>query len=366
MAFCAAIATAVVLGACGSGLPGDAVAVVGGAPITKAEFAHWLVVANDRTQGSTGVAAPPLPDPPNYTNCVAAERKINAADTADQLKSLCEQSYQSLLDQVVPYLVEAIWIQGEAADHGVKVTQAQVNTTFSTQRKGTNPPLATAAELNAFLAKSGQTVTDLKWRTYLNLDENALLLKVQKQAQQVSSAEIAAYYAKNRAALTTPATRDVHVVETKTLATANTVKALLASGSSYATVAPKYSIDPTSKGVGGKLIGVRPGELNSQLSGAIFAAKIHVLSGPLNTAFGYYVFTVDSSTPASVPTLKQATSQIKSTIASTNQTKATAALQSAFTKTWPSRTTCATGYIVASVCGNAPKAPSTSATGATG
>jgi hypothetical protein len=40
MAFCAAIATAVVLGACGGGVPGDAVAVVGSAPITKAAFNH--------------------------------------------------------------------------------------------------------------------------------------------------------------------------------------------------------------------------------------------------------------------------------------------------------------------------------------
>jgi foldase protein PrsA len=140
----------------------------------------------------------------------------------------------------------------------------------------------------------------------------------------------------------------------------------LASGQSYATLAPKYSIDPTTKNVGGKLIGVRPGELTAQVSAAIFAAKVDVLSGPVKTAFGWYVFTVDSSTPAKVPTLAAETKTIRSTIAATQEAKASAALESDFTKKWTQRTTCASGYIVTS-CGNAPKtsSSSTASTGAT-
>jgi foldase protein PrsA len=364
MAFCAAIATAVVLGACGGGVPGDAVATIGSATITKTAFDHWLVVANDATQGSSGTAAPPLPDPPAYTNCIAGERKlgVNATDTTAQLKALCEQSYSSLQGEVMDYLIEAIWIQGEANDLHVKVTPAQVQKSFNTQRDKSTPTLKTTAELNAFLAKSGQTVADLKWRTYLSLLANALTLNAQKV--KVTPAQITAYYAKNKASLTTPATRDIHLIETKTAATAATVKAQLAGGATYATLAPKYSIDPTSKGVGGKLVGVRPGELNTQLSAAIFAAKTGVVNGPLKTAFGYYVFTVDSETPAKVPTQAQATTQIKAAITSAQATKNNAALQADFAKKWPARTICASGYTVATACGNAPKS-STSATGAT-
>ena len=54
MAFCAAIATAVILGACGSGIPGNAVVQIGDATITKAALDHWLAVANDSNQVSTG------------------------------------------------------------------------------------------------------------------------------------------------------------------------------------------------------------------------------------------------------------------------------------------------------------------------
>src|SRR5580692_3124678 len=82
MAFSAAIATAVLVGACGGGIPGDAVAVVGSAPITKAAFAHWEVVANDSNQASTGIAAPPLPVPPDYTACIAYGKKQQATQNS--------------------------------------------------------------------------------------------------------------------------------------------------------------------------------------------------------------------------------------------------------------------------------------------
>ena len=368
LAFCAAIATAVVLGACGGGIPGDAVAQVGGASVTKAAVDHWLTVANDSTQASTGAAAPPLPVPPDFTACIAGERKqaANAADTTAALKTLCSQSYEALVNEVMNFLVQAIWLQGEAVDRGVTVTSAQVEKSYQHQRKASTPTLVTTAELNAFLAKSGETVKDLKWHTYLNLLANAISLKVQKQAGKVSSAAIAAYYKKNLATLTTPETRDLHLVETTTQATALKVKSLLAGGASYATVAKQYSIDPTTKSAGGVMLGVRTGELTTQLSAAVFAAKPKVLTGPVKTAFGFYVFTVDASKPASVPSLKAATATIKSTIASQQQAAANAVLQNDFTKKWTSRTTCASGFIVTPSCGNAPKASSTGATGATG
>ena len=48
------------------------------------------------------------------------------------------------------------------------------------------------------------------------------------------------------------------------------------------------------------MLGVTSAELTPQLSAAVFAAKAGALSGPVKTAFGYYVFTVDRSCPAKV------------------------------------------------------------------
>jgi foldase protein PrsA len=359
MAFCAAIATAVVLSACGSDIPGNAVVQIGDASITTKALDHWLAIANDTNQASTGVAAPPLPLPPDYTACVA-KQVGSAAATA---KALCAQSYQALVNQILPFLIQTIWIQGEAADRGVKVTDAKLASSFQQARNASNPPLKTTAEMNSFLAKSGETIGDLKWYLYVKLLYAQVELKVQKDASKVTAAQIAAYYKKNLAALTKPSTRNLHLVETNTQASAATVKSLLTSGSSYATVAPKYSIDPTTKTAGGRMLGVSPTELNAQLSAAVFAAKQGVISGPVKTAFGYYVFTVDSITPSSVPSLKAETATIRSVITQQQVAKAENALQAGLTKKWTPRTNCRAGYVV-TFCSSAPTT-STAATGAT-
>jgi foldase protein PrsA len=365
MAFCAAIATAVVLGACGSDIPGNAVVQIGGASITTAALDHWIAVANDTNQASTGVAAPPLPLPPDYTACVAAGRKAagSAATTTTALKASCAQSYQALLTQILPFLIQTIWIQGEAADRGVKVSNAKVESQFAQARKSSSPSLATTAQMNSFLAKSGETIKDLKWYLYVKLLFAQVELKVQKDASKVTSAQIAAYYRSHLASLTTPATRNLHLVETNSQASAAKVKSLLAGGSSYATVAPKYSIDPTTKGVGGRMVGVSPTELNAQLSAAVFAASPGTLSGPVKTAFGYYVFTVDSAKPSSVPTLAKETATIRSLLIQQQVSAAENALQAGLTKKWTPRTNCRSGYVV-SLCSGAPTS-STAATGAT-
>ena len=75
MAFCAAIATAVILGACGSGMPGNAVVQIGQATISSAALDHWLAVANDSSQTQTGTKAPALPLPPDYTACIRPQRE---------------------------------------------------------------------------------------------------------------------------------------------------------------------------------------------------------------------------------------------------------------------------------------------------
>jgi foldase protein PrsA len=362
-AFCAVVA-AIGLGACGSDIPGNAVAQVGDASITMAAVHHWLVVANNSSQVSTGVAAPPLPVPPDYTACVAAQRKTSPTDSASALKAVCKQDYESLLTQVVNYLIQTIWIQGEAVDRHISVTPKQVQASFEQERKLSTPPLTTTAELNAFLAKTGETLTDLRWRTRLNLLVNKIEAKVEKAASKVSAASIDSYYKKHLTQFTTPTTRDLHLVETSGAASAAKVKALLAGGSSYATVAPKYSIDAT-KSAGGKMLGVTATELNAQLSAKVFAAKPGVLSGPIKTAFGYYVFTVDSTAPSSQESLAKATPTIKALIASQQTTAANAALQADFTKKWTARSHCRSGFVVAPSCSNAPKG-STASTGATG
>jgi len=371
MAFCAAIATAVTLGACGSGLPGNAVVQIGSATISMAAFDHWLTVANDGSQVTSGAKASPAPIPPDYTACIAAAEKA-AGDTAASKapaavaadKSTCESDFQStLLPEVLDYLILRMWIQGEAYDRGIHVTAKQVMASFESARKASsNPSLESAAALRKFEAASGETLGDLLWDTRADLLADKIELQIEHTADKVTEAQIVNYYKAHKSKYETPETRNIDLVLVSTAAEADKVKGLLQGGASYATVAKRYSIDTTSKAAGGAMVGVTTAELTPQLSTQVFAAKAGVLTGPVKTAFGYYVFTVNKINPSTTETFAQAKASIKTTIQQQQVTKAENALQPDLTKKWAPRTVCRSGYQVATYCSNAPKSSSTGST----
>jgi foldase protein PrsA len=65
----AALFALVGISACG-GIPANAVVQVAGTPISKTAFEHWIKVASaSRATGPT--EKPVIPEPPNYTACIA-------------------------------------------------------------------------------------------------------------------------------------------------------------------------------------------------------------------------------------------------------------------------------------------------------
>ncbi|HWH94965.1 MAG TPA: hypothetical protein VNT03_13980, partial [Baekduia sp.] len=90
-------------------MAGNAVVEIGGDPIKTTTFDHWLQVAATTQQqqtGATGKAT--IPDPPNYTKCVAAKKKAATKPGKGQpnptdadYKKQCKQEYESLRDQVM-------------------------------------------------------------------------------------------------------------------------------------------------------------------------------------------------------------------------------------------------------------------------
>ena len=74
LTLCALAVTAAVAAGCG-GVPGNAVADVDGSTIDKAEFNHWLNVASKSSGTNSAV-----PDPPNFTKCVATKTNSTSPD----------------------------------------------------------------------------------------------------------------------------------------------------------------------------------------------------------------------------------------------------------------------------------------------
>ena len=68
------VVLAVAIAGCGSsssGVPSDSVAVVAGNPITTKAFKHWMFVAAQGQAAQSPGSPVIVPDPPNYTQCMA-------------------------------------------------------------------------------------------------------------------------------------------------------------------------------------------------------------------------------------------------------------------------------------------------------
>jgi foldase protein PrsA len=354
------------LSACG-GIAGNAVVQVDGKAITKDTFEHWMGVASASNATESG-GKPIVPEPPNYSACIAhlaatapKPSKGEKAPTTAQLKSQCETQYKALLQQVLGFLISSDWVIGEASSLGVNLSDAQVKKEF-TKIKSTQFPKA--SEFEKFLGSSGQTVSDLLLRVKLNLLSQKIQQKIIKEKSTVTQAQIQKYYNENKSKYGAPEKRAVEIILTKTEAQASSAKKEVESGKSFASVAKRVSIDPTSKANGGLLPEVTKGQEEAALDKAIFSTGVNILSGPVKTPFGYYVFEVKSIKKGSQQTLAQVQSTIKQTLLATQQQTALSTFVKDFKKKWKAKTECRAGYVVTDC--KSYKAPKTTSTGAAG
>jgi foldase protein PrsA len=337
------------LSSCGGGVPGDAVATVGGSSISNATFKHWIDVASVSTAASSG-EKPAAPEPPNFTACIARQRtlaekeaKLKSSLTKAALKKQCETQYKSLTQEVLSFLLSAQWVIEEAKTLGVKVTDAQVEKQFQSIIK---TQFSKPGEFQRFLRSSGETVSDLLLRVKLNMLSTRIQQKVAKQKGTVTNAQIEKYYNENKSRYGTPEKRNVAIILTKSEAAASKAKQEVQSGKSFASVAKAVSVDPASKANGGLLSEVVKGQEEQGLDKAIFSASKGVLTGPVKTPFGYYVLNVQSITPGTQQSLSQVRAAIKAQLQATTQQEALTKFVKGFKAKWKAKTDCRSGYVV--------------------
>jgi foldase protein PrsA len=363
------------LAACGGddsdSLPSNAVAKVGDVSITKTQFDHWMNVAATATAAQTGQTGDvaKVPDPPEFQQCIAARKKAEPKPekgqprtTDAQYREQCEQTYEQLRSTVMTFLITSQWIEQEAADRNIKVTDQQVEKELDKLKE---QQFQKESEYEDFLKSQGMTNDDVLFQQRLTMLRQKLQEQITKGKDKVTDAQIQQYYDKNKQRFATPETRDVRIVLTKTEAKAEEAKQALESGESWKDVAKEYSIDDASKDSGGKLEGIAKGQQEQALDDAIFSAQKGELSGPVKTQFGWYVFEVEKITPAEQQSLEDAKETIKQIITSENQQKALTQFEENWKKQFTAETVCRADFEVAE-CENAPKtSTATTPTGAT-
>ena len=353
LALAAAGVTALALAACGNDVPAGAVAKVGDETITQEDFDKWLkTAAMGQAQGGKAV----VPDPPEFTKCVAAKKKAPAPQGQDkpsdsELKKQCETEYDTLKREVMQFLIQASWVQQEAEQQDINVSDKQIQKSFEDQKKQAFP---TDKAYKEFLTSSGMTEDDILFRVKLDQLQQKLTQKVTEDAKKVSDGDIEEYYDKNKKRFAQPETRDLRVVLTKNEAQAKKAKKALEDGDSFKSVVKKYSQDEASKAQGGKLPAVSEGQQEPAFNKAIFGARKGELEGPVKTQFGWYVFEVEKIKPASQQTLEQSKETIKNLLRSERQQKALDNFIKDFRDEYKDETNCADDFRVAE-CKNAPK-----------
>jgi foldase protein PrsA len=340
------------------GVPGDAVAVVDGDAIDRSELDHWLSVA----ARSGGRPDAQIPKPPDFAACVKAKRELDSKPDKgkgkeapkrpdSQLKDECRREYEDLRDRAMQLLISQRWIEGEARELDVAVSDDEVKKSFDEQRKRSFPK---DADYRKWLEQSGQSEEDIRLRVRYDLLSNKIRDRMTKGDDKVTDEQIADYYDQHKARFGEPPRRDVRIVLAESRAKALQAKRALERGTPWRSVAKRYSIDGSSRLQGGSLRAVEPGTQDPPLDKAVFKARKGRLVGPVRTQFGWYVLEVTKIDKGSPQTLAEAKASVKQLLLVERRQKRLDAYVTRFREKWRERTECRAGYVMAD-CKNTPK-----------
>lgn len=170
----------------------ERVGQVGVVAIPLAEFEHWLTAATH-----AWFKRPMELVAPRYERCTAAKRKLRASRGwrklgQRELRSRCARDQRMLRRTAMQFLIQARWIEQEAAARGVVVSEQGVQRIFERQKRAAFP---NERSYRRFLRKSGANETDILYRVRLDTLQNRLTRHVTTHAERVTDDDVARYRA---------------------------------------------------------------------------------------------------------------------------------------------------------------------------
>lgn len=314
-ALVAAVVIAAVTGGIGKGsVPSGDVATVDGQGISQADFDNAL----KQVTAQQGGAAPKPGDP----------------------------QYSQLRDAALGQLLDQAWIEGEAKDKGVTVSDRQIADQLATTKKQN---FKTEAEYQAFIQKSGYTQADVDERIKLQLLSTALQNKISGSVPTVSQAEAEDFYNQNKQQFEQPETRDIRLVLNKDPAQIDAAKQALEddpSDANWQKVAARYSTDVATKDNGGVRTAITAGVLEGDLDSAVFDAPLNQIEGPVTTPLGTYIFEVTKDTPGTAQPFEQVSAQLVQQLQGQKEQEVFSAFISDYRSKWSEVTICADGFVI--------------------
>jgi parvulin-like peptidyl-prolyl isomerase len=306
-------------------VPDDAVAVVEDTPggttvITRDEFDRALeqVAANERIQE--------LPE-----------------EGTDDYKRIAEAAMQQLINTA--------WVEGEADEQDVVVSQRDVDAEMDAiiGQFGCPPdaPPEDCEELQRRLEQFKLTLPEVEDQVRTGLLGQELEREVLKGAPRPTDEQIEDYYETFRSQFELPETRDVRLILNSDRAKVVEAKGLLeedSSEESWDDVAREFSTD-TSKSQGGLREGLSEGLVEEPLNTEIFDAEMGEIVGPVKTPLGFYVFELVKVEPARTQSLKEVQGTLRTQLRQQLDAEARDQFINDYGSRWTARTVCAEGFL---------------------
>jgi foldase protein PrsA len=304
--------------------------------------------------------------PPDFGACVAHLEAESAAigehpPARSQLRNECQTRYQKLLQRVLDDLITNAWRIGGARQLGVPIRAREVKASLDRYR---HDNFSSAAQFRRFLA--GRTLADIMLETRAKLASEAIRRAIKERVRPITRAQITSYYELHEFQYLVTAERDLKIARTETEASAAKVKAEIASGKSFASVVRKLRTWQALYSNEGLVLALQPHAYGEPtLNQAIFTATPGVLTGPIGTWYGYFVFEVTKIRFEREKPLTDVQASIRRRLARMVQEQALVGFIKQWRATWVARTDCNPGDVVPDCRqfkgspGLAPEGPST-------
>jgi parvulin-like peptidyl-prolyl isomerase len=282
---------ALIAAGCGGGdddnVPSNAIAVVDGREIPKADFDGLLKQAKRTYE--------------------AQKRDFPKAGTPE---------YNQLKNQAVEFLVQRAQFDQKAGELDVTVTDAQVSERLDKIKKqyfGGNDK-----RYQTQLKQQGLTDQQVRKDIRAQLVQEELFKRITDDVK-VTDGDIKKYYDQNKSKYGRPESRQVRHILVSTKPQADRLYSRLTAGESFARLAKQFSKDPGSKDTGGKLTIAR-GQTVKEFDETAFKLDKGVLSKPVKTQYGYHLIEpLSAIIPAQTTPFKQVRESIKAQLLNTKR-----------------------------------------------
>jgi len=233
----------------------------------------------------------------------ASQDKDPPAEGTDAWTTTAKSALQSLVAERI-YSIEAAKC-GAPCKVGQDAIQKQLakvkRTSFNNSQK----------QFDQFLKRAKLTIPDASALILAQLQRQKIFANVTRPVR-FTSAQALAYYRSHIKNYKNPELREARHILVSTLAEARKIRAEV-TDANFAELARKNSIDPGSKAQGGDLGIIVRGGFVPEFQKAVDTLKLHQISQPVKTQFGYHIIEVTKITPAGTVPFSKVESSIVET-----------------------------------------------------